>query len=155
MAIQKVSGVDKGSLQAVSGVAKTSIQAISGATASFEQHASIGAFTSVGESSYRPVIAYDTAEDKVVCCYQAVDDNHLMAVVGTVAASGAISFGTPVTVDEGGTSTGGKPLSIAYNVRDADMYFHYNIYDTSGNNNYKKWTLLRFQMIVTLHCMTM
>ena len=139
MAIQKVSGVDKGSLQAVSGVAKTSIQAISGATASFEQHASIGAFTSVGESSYRPVIAYDTAEDKVVCCYQAVDDNHLMAVVGTVAASGAISFGTPVTVDEGGTSTGGKPLSIAYNVRDADMYFHYNIYDTSGNNNYKTY----------------
>ena len=46
MAIQKVSDVDKGSLEAVSGVAKASIQAISGTAASFEQHASIGAFTS-------------------------------------------------------------------------------------------------------------
>ena len=139
MAIQKISKIDKGDLENVSKIAKTSIQAISGVTASFEQHASIGAFTSVGETSYRPVIAYDTAEDKVVCCYQAVDDTHLMAVVGTVAASGAITFGTPVTVDEGGTSTGGKPLAMSYHTRDGDVYFIYNIYDTSGNSNYKSY----------------
>ena len=125
MAIAKVSKIAKASIQKLSKIdhaTSSDVEAVS--KVGMAQHASIGAFTSVGESSYRPVIAYDTAEDKVVCCYQAVDDNHLMAVVGTVAASGAISFGTPVTVDEGGTSTGGKPLSIAYNVRDADMYFH-------------------------------
>ena len=99
MAIQKISDIDKGSIEAIEGIAKTSIEAMDGITANFEQHASIGAFTSVGETGYRPVVCYDTTNDRIIAVWQAVSNNYLRSAVGTVTDAGAISWGTIMSVN--------------------------------------------------------
>ena len=71
MAIAKVNGLAKADIGKINGLAKADINKISGLTASFVQHAAI-VTTSLDTSGdlYRPVMAYDTHNDKLVVFYQ-------------------------------------------------------------------------------------
>lgn len=72
--------------------------------------------------------AYDTTSNKVIIAYQdSSDNNKVKAIVGTVA-SGAITFGTPATIQ----SNQGLFTSMAYdaNANKVVVIYHYN----SANN---------------------
>lgn len=142
MAIESVSGVAKANLETLSGVAKASVEAISSVTSSFVQHAA-NVSTSIGAADnglYRPAMCYDTNEDTVVVAYQSVGDNHGESRVGSIAASGAITWGTAVEFDEGTTSTGIKPLCMQFNANTNKIHLVYNSYDTGATNNYRVYS---------------
>ena len=95
MAIAKVNGLAKADLSKINGLAKADINKISGLTASFEQYAAV-VNTSLGTSgdTYRPVMAYDTHNDKLVVFYQSATSSTNVGKfrVGTVGADVAVSW---------------------------------------------------------------
>ena len=152
MAIQKVSGVDKGSLQAVSGVAKTSIQAISGTTALFVTYDSVaemgtGSGTTIRgprsdeegdnyptstEGGYRPVIAYDTNRDRVVVGWQDLNSpNNPQLCVGKVANDGSVTWGS--IIEPHGTNKG-RFIDIEFNPNTNKIQMMWN--HDEGSDNY-------------------
>ena len=115
MAIAKVNGLAKADIGKINGLAKADINKISGLTASFVQHAAI-VTTSLDTSGdlYRPVMAYDTHNDKLVVFYQSATSSTNVGKrrVGTVGADGAVTWGAVAEFDAGQTSSGDNPRGI-------------------------------------------
>jgi len=128
MTVKKINGITKANVKKLNTIAKASVKKFE--TIGMAQHASIGAFTSVGESSYRPVVCYDTTNDRIIAVWQASSNNYLRSAVGTVTDAGAISWGTIMSVNEASS----KPLAISFNKRDGKAYLLYN--DAGNSKSY-------------------
>tara|TARA_R100000808_G_scaffold10340_1_gene27521 strand:- start:410 stop:1750 length:1341 start_codon:yes stop_codon:yes gene_type:complete len=128
MSVKKINGITKANVKKLNTIAKASVKNFE--TIGMAQHASIGAFTSVGEAGYRPVVCYDTTNDRIIAVWQAVSNNYLRSAVGTVTDAGAISWGTIMSVNEDSS----KPLAISFNQRDGKAYLMYN--DASNSKTY-------------------
>ena len=149
MAIAKVNGLAKADLSKINGLAKADINKISGLTASFEQYAAV-VNTSLGTSgdTYRPVMAYDTHNDKLVVFYQSATSSTNVGKfrVGTVGADGAVTWGSIATWDAGQTSSGDnprgiKPLFACFNSSINKVVVGYNSAVASGNQTeYKAYS---------------
>ena len=141
MAIAKVNGIAKADIAKINGIEKADINKISGLTASFVQHAAI-VTTSLGTSgdTYRPVMAYDTHNDKLVVFYQSATHSTNIGRfrVGTVGADGAVTWGSIAQWDAGQTSSsdnprGIKPLFACFNSSINKVVLGYNSAVASGN----------------------
>ena len=141
MAIAKVNGIAKADIAKINGIEKADINKISGLTASFVQHAAI-VTTSLGTSgdTYRPVMAYDTHNDKLVVFYQSATSSTNVGKfrVGTVGADGAVTWGSIAQWDAGQTSSGDnprgiKPLFACFNSSINKVVVGYNSAVASGN----------------------
>jgi len=102
MAIAKVNGLAKADIGKINGLEKADINKISGLTASFVQHAAIGAETTIASSTYdqlTPLVGYDTTNNRLLYVYR--DSNHKgMHRVAKIDAAGAITAsGTTGTLD--------------------------------------------------------
>ena len=128
MSVKKINGITKANVKKLNTIAKASVKKFE--TIGMAQHASIGAFTSVGETGYRPVVCYDTTNDRIIAVWQAVSNSYLRSAVGTVTDAGAISWGTIMSVNEASS----KPLAISFNKRDGKAYLLYN--DAGNSKTY-------------------
>ena len=128
MSVKKINGITKANVKKLNTIAKASVKKFE--TIGMAQHASIGAFTSVGEAGYRPVVCYDTTNNRIIAVWQAVSNNYLRSAVGTVTDAGAISWGTIMSVNEASS----KPLAISFNKRDGKAYLLYN--DAGNSKTY-------------------
>ena len=140
MSVKKINGITKANVKKLNTIAKASVGKFE--TIEMAQHAAVVS-TSIGASDnglYRPVMCYDTNADRVVVAYQSVGDNHGEYRVGSIAASGAITWGTAAEFDQGSTTTGIKPLCMVFNASTNKVQIVYNSYDTGGTNNYKLYS---------------
>jgi len=157
MAIAKINGLAKADIAKINGIEKADINKISGLTASFVQYAAVGAESGAGadyNTSYRPVMCYDTSTDRIVVAYQFRDSSDaefaLKYVVGTLSEDGSISWGTPGTIDGGATtgtpSNGGterkivKPLCMEFNSNINKIQIAYIVYHPAQTTDHKFYT---------------
>jgi hypothetical protein len=108
MSVKKINGITKANVKKLNTIAKAS----------------------VGETGYRPVVCYDTTNDRIIAVWQAVSNSYLRSAVGTVTDAGAISWGTIMSVNEASS----KPLAISFNKRDGKAYLLYN--DAGNSKTY-------------------
>ena len=113
--LEDINGVANASLETINGVDASSVEDINGITGVGVQYAAI-VTTSLGTSgdTYRPVLAYDTHNDKLVVFYQSATSSTNVGKfrVGTVGADGAVTWGSIATWDAGQTSSGDNPRGI-------------------------------------------
>ena len=147
--LEDINGVANASLETINGVDASSVEDINGITGVGVQYAAI-VTTSLGTSgdTYRPVLAYDTHNDKLVVFYQSATSSTNVGKfrVGTVGADGAVTWGSIATWDAGQTSSGDnprgiKPLFACFNSSINKVVVGYNSAVASGNQTeYKAYS---------------
>jgi len=147
--LEDINGVANASLETINGVDASSVEDINGITGVGVQYAAV-VTTSLGTSgdTYRPVMAYDTHNDKLVVFYQSANSstNQGKRRVGTVGADGAVTWGSIADFDAGQTSSsdnprGIKPLFACFNSSINKVVVGYNSAVASGNQTeYKVYT---------------